>query len=383
MTKRVKNIIINCSNLQGGGGLQVGIAFLTDLLDNNDLREELTSFGNISLLMSSAMHKSMIGYMDKLNDIFNAVVIINTNGLKGILQSFKISKYKPDIIFTVFGPNYALNKCIKITGFAQPWIIYPSTDAYSKIKSIFLKIRTHIKFELQWLFFKKDDHLIVELPHVKNALINTRGFMSDEISIAENSINPNIKKTYNANSKNKDIYKSKIDFGIVSRLYPHKNIDYSIKVTQNLIEKHNINAMLHLTLNEHEANILNIDKYNFIKNHGVIEISDIPRFYSSIDYVIFPSLLECFSATPLEALFFGKVIFCSNKSFIRDCIQDNAIYFDPMDVNDGVIKINNFLKENNKLDIDRRIKAGKKFLIDLPTSKDRSKKYLKIIKRKL
>ena len=169
----------------------------------------------------------------------------------------------------------------------------------------------------------------------------------------------------------------------MTRLYPHKNIDYSIQVIQNLIEKHHINAVLHLTLNDQEADILNIHKYSFIKNHGSIQISDIARFYSNIDYVIFSSLLECFSATPLEALYFGKVIFCSDKPFIRDCIQDNAVYFDPMDVNDGALKINSFLKESNQLDINKRIKAGKQFLKNLPTSADRSNKYLKIIQKKI
>jgi glycosyltransferase involved in cell wall biosynthesis len=48
-----------------------------------------------------------------------------------------------------------------------------------------------------------------------------------------------------------------------------------------------------------------------------------------MDAVIFPSMLECFSATPLEAMIMRKPLFASNMTFNHNICLDYAFYFDP------------------------------------------------------
>jgi hypothetical protein len=49
-----------------------------------------------------------------------------------------------------------------------------------------------------------------------------------------------------------------------------------------------------------------------------------------MDAIIFPSLLECFSATPLEAMVMRRPLFVSDRPFNRDICGAFAYYIDPL-----------------------------------------------------
>ena len=65
-----------------------------------------------------------------------------------------------------------------------------------------------------------------------------------------------------------------------------------------------------------------------------------------MDAIIFPSLLECFSATPLEAMAMEKPFFASDREFIRDVCSDYALYFDPEDPISAANVINDYLENS-------------------------------------
>ena len=53
---------------------------------------------------------------------------------------------------------------------------------------------------------------------------------------------------------------------------------------------------------------------------GELSINQCPDFYNNMDMIFFPSNLECFSATPLEALYMKKSIVCSDLPFNKNII---------------------------------------------------------------
>jgi len=378
MIEKNKKLVINCSNLHGGGGLQVAVAFITDLISNEELTSHMRDEVQFILIMSLAVESELKEDLIKIYCFFDIVEVLDAKGILAVFYSLKIARFKPNLIFTIFGPNYFVSKSRKVTGFAQPWIIYPSLKVYRKIKGLTSKFITYIKYELQWLYFKHDDFLIVELPHVKSALMNTRGFDSSKIAVVENSLNPAIPQNNNEiiRFKNKN---GCIDFGLVSRGYPHKNIEFAIALIAGLREKYNLNLRLHLTLSKDESTSLNADECHFIVNHGPIAVKELGFFYEKIDAVILPSLLECFSATPLEALYYRKILFCSDLPFMKDCVASHAVYFDPYNLEGSVSQIGEFLDELSREDFITMTTKGFEFFNTLPSSYVRSRKYLDII----
>ncbi|MBT3583408.1 MAG: hypothetical protein HN509_00765, partial [Halobacteriovoraceae bacterium] len=100
--------------------------------------------------------------------------------------------------------------------------------------------------------------------------------------------------------------KSDLTLGIVSRDYPHKNLKVLPDVAVALRQIYGINVRFLVTLTDDEWSMRDLRFYKYIDNVGSINIAQCPSFYKLLDGVIFPSLLECFSATPIESMIMKK-----------------------------------------------------------------------------
>ena len=102
-----------------------------------------------------------------------------------------------------------------------------------------------------------------------------------------------------------------------------------------------------------------------------------PSFYEQIDGVVFPSLLECFSATPLEAMVMNKPLFASDRGFVRDVCGSHAMYFNPLDANNIADHIASYFKSN--LDRTAQLQQARNHALNFSSAKSRAEKYLHII----
>jgi glycosyltransferase involved in cell wall biosynthesis len=65
----------------------------------------------------------------------------------------------------------------------------------------------------------------------------------------------------------------------------------------------------------------------------------LPDVYAGASAYVFPSLLESFGLTPLEAMASGVPVACSNASVMPEICGDAPVYFDPDDPGDIAAKI--------------------------------------------
>jgi glycosyltransferase involved in cell wall biosynthesis len=121
------------------------------------------------------------------------------------------------------------------------------------------------------------------------------------------------------------------------------------------------------------------EQLSSVCNIGIINLQQCPFFYSQIDCVLLPSLLECFSITPYEAMLMKKVVFLSDREFFKSVCQDNAIYFDPNSVDSAIktlvewnFKREKYLKYNH-------LETAFKFVINKSHSKSKSISYFNLI----
>ena len=358
-----KDILINASNLHTGGGVQVAVSFIYELC-----RLKKDSY---SIICSTVVYENLKNL--NLDDYFlKKIIVIDIFGFKKN-KFFNTSVKYHHTCFTIFGPFYHNIQCkVHICGFAQPWIAYPNNDAY-KLLSLPKKIITKLKYKIQKLYFKKYDLLIVEQQHVKNALINI-GFDKSIIRVVPNTIS----SLYENQSLWKKIKlpnftESHPILGFIGRPYLHKNIKILKDVNIYLQIKYNLTCNFLFTFTKNEMDNLKFTNIPNFYSIGSIQVSECPSFYECIDFLIFPSLLECFSASPLEAKKMGTTIIASNYSFIREVCEDNAFYFDAMSytsIGDKIFEvISNFKVNNNK----HHSKPN------AYTAEDRAKAYINII----
>lgn len=364
-------VLINSSNLHNGGGVQVAISFIYELSLMKD-----KDFSYIHIITSKEVDTGLKN-LNTQTKVFGHYEVLDTYGLQALKSPLNRIIKNYDLVFTVFGPNYLRIKAKKdIVGFAQPWIINFDNPISKKLSSL-NKLKLWSKFNLQWLFFLRSNHYVVELEHVKEKLHVQKKISNKKISVVYNTVS----SLYKDSSKWRPIVVNKsenqLSLGIVTRDYPHKNLDVLPKVAQSLKLNHNLSVHFYTTLNDEEWS----KRSSLFKKHvstvGLLSPEECPSFYQQIDGVIFPSLLECFSATPLEAMVMEKPLFASDRGFIRDVCHNYAIYIDPLDADDIALKIANyFLSDSINTN---QLKEAKEHAFNFSSAKSRAANYLEII----
>ncbi|PRD68390.1 glycosyl transferase family 1 [Malikia spinosa] len=366
-------ILINASNLHTGGGVQVATSFIHEISQLGSCDLNLTIFA--STAVTNNLKKINSPSLQSLK-----ITTIDTFGISGFFSKLNSELVNYKIIFTIFGPNYLRSKKqIQIVGFAQPWIIDKSAYQIFSIKD---KFNWMIKYAIQALFFKNADKLVVELEHVKHGLIKAKIADEKSIEVVRNCISS---LYLNANSwepiENR-INKNNFTVGYVGRDYPHKNTNILPFIKEILKNKYALDVDFCVTLTNNEWLNKTSDFKKNIINIGELSVSQCPSFYQAVDAVIFPSLLECFSATPLEAMVMRKPLFASDRGFVRDVCKDFAFYFDPLNPESAADVIATYIKKRIRNDTDRLEKA-RAHVLQFSNARGRAERYLDIIRNTL
>lgn len=361
-------ILINAANLHSGGGVQVASSFINELPSiSNDIVKK------IDIIVSSEVDKN-INQSTKI--FFKNYNIYNIFGIKSYKENLGLfDNY--DLVFTIFGPCYLPVKGISLVGFAQPWIIYPNNECYNILSPV-NKLKSKIKFYLQKHFFKKSDFCIVELEHVKQGLIKHNIFKDENIRVVYNTVS-NLYFSPKEWSDIKIKISEKFKIGLITRDYWHKNTSILPKIKEILKNNYHKDVDFYVTFNDLEWSKKSCDFQENIINVGPLKVNECPDFYQHMDAIIFPSLLECFSATPLETLIMKKPLFASNRSFIKDICLDYAFYFEPNDPYSAALVINDFIENKDDTELDKKLSAAKNYAESFSNARERAVKYTEII----
>lgn len=373
----MKKIVINATNLHSGGGVQVAISFIYELaIQAHKIDSQL--FDSLTVAVSTEVSIGL-GRLGVTGNEFSTYLVANSNGVKAIFSELNATFKDYDLIFTIFGPNYLRVKPgIDIVGFAQPWMLN-FDNPISRDMPFISRNLLKLKFFVQWLFFLRSDHLVVELNHVKNSLVKKNGYDVNKISVVHNTVS----SLYLESSKWTPVAVTKVaeefSLGIVTRDYPHKNLKILPLVARLLETKHKMKFHFYTTLNDEEWATKDEDFKKYVSTVGSLTPDQCPSFYQQVDGVIFPSLLECFSATPLEAMVMTKPLFSSDRGFVRDVCGDYSLYFDPEDAADIAEKIANYFKSN--IDYSERLTEARNHALNFSSARGRAEKYLEIIQQ--
>jgi glycosyltransferase involved in cell wall biosynthesis len=318
MDSKNSKLTINASNLHHGGGVQVAVSFLWELLsiDASHFDVVVSTVVDTELKQLGANAAKFGSY--QVHDSFGIKAMFDYK-LRRLLNS-------SDVVFTVFGPLYCFLPNTKVVvGFAQPWIIYPENEIF-KASNIYTRLKIRIKFFIQKLFYFNSDLLVVEHGHVKKGLEKlSRDLNVEVVHNCVSSVFGGPKSV--SQFKNVD---DVIKLGYLSRDYPHKNLDIIPSMLRSLKEGYGLTAKFYVTLTYDEWSSKSLTFRENVINVGSLAVEGCPAFYASLDGVVCPSLLECFSATPLEAMLMKRPVFVSDRHFFRDACGDCALYFDPL-----------------------------------------------------
>ncbi len=363
-------ILINASNLHVGGGVQVAASFIDEVFSQARISSDIYICASQSVKQNSLCSESIHSGSESFREV-------DVKGFDIFDRSFYSYLDHFDSVFTVFGPLYSFKRKFKsIVGFAQPWIIYPDNECYAMLP-FFQRHKTRLKFWLQSYFFKRADVLVVELEHVKKELIRVLDIPADRIHVVHNCLS----SVYLNNSiwqpVGFSVEEGFLRLGFLGRNYLHKNTAIFPGIVNALERLHGIKARFYVTFNEQEWACCSPEFRSVCINVGSLTVAQCPHFYQELDAVVFPSLLECFSATPLEAMAMKRPLFASDRPFNRDVCGSHAYYFDPLSpvsAADAIAKV--FGGAGPKLS---DLAAAREYAINFSSPKERAEKYLTLL----
>jgi len=365
-------IIINASNLKGGGALQVAITFMEGL---KEFKKNKYYVFLPPVLFESIDFEKFANNINFYN--VNNPPVISFLGL-GLRELINLEKnIQPDCVFSFFGPTYWKPKSWHIMGFANGLYLYGDLPYIKKLAFLDKIVFTLKKSYHRILLKNNADFYVVQTEDMKKRLASFLNISKNIIDVNYGSYHPIFARKIIDLSllpvKNDDEFW----FVTISSYYPHKNLDIINKVLDILALKDiNIKVKFILTLPD------NIFKEKFNRNDntlinvGPVELNECPYLYDKSDALFLPTLVESFTASYPEAMIMKKPILTSNYQFSRLVCDESALYFDPYDPNDIVDKIIRIISNKNLQE--RLVKNGILRVHEMPSFLDMTKKYLDI-----
>ena len=351
-----KNIFfINAATLRVGGGKSVAVNFLKVLGQNfkddsfvavvpDDKLFKNLNYQNLKLHFVPSKYHSPVNRI--LLDYWILKILKNTNATK---------------VFNMGNIALPTKKYKQITLFHFPYAIYPESKVWKQMnfKNFWISKLMVFLFKNR---LKYSDFLFAQTNTAKKRLVKLYNLDAKKIFIAPNAVSvDNLQKeiVYDENiysvTEDSDAYKCLC----LSVYYPHKNIEIIIEVAE-LIKKQNQRIKIYITLEKEEnpkaKHILDLIKTRELEdtiiNLGRVPMEKIGYLYSRIDALLLPTILESFSGTYIESMFFRKKIITSDMDFAHEVCNHNSWFFDPDNPSDILEKIMESMNFSNKSDED-------------------------------
>lgn len=335
-------VFINAATLRTGGGKSVAVNFLKALGNNHKNKSFVAVVPGAGDFKKINYNNIQLHFVPK--HFHNPAFRIPLD--YWIIKKLKESGAKK--VFNMGNVALPVKNYKQITLFHFPYAIYPG----SEIWKILNKKDYLINRLMVWLFksrIKYSDYFLAQTQTAKKRLVKYYGLSEEKIFIAPNAVSVD---NYDKNIVEDDFIKtmtadkSTYKCLCLSVYYPHKNIEILVDVAE-LIKKRNENIQIFLTISEKDSpnvkKILNQIKSKGLEkilvNLGRVPMQNIAYLYSRIDALLLPTILESFTGTYVEAMFFKKKILTSDMDFAREICKNNTWFFDPFDPQDILDKI--------------------------------------------
>jgi len=346
-------VIINCITVKknSGGAFQIAQNFIKSTVDNVDfdwyywLSDDLRSFGEDIL---KGTDQSKIQYFPTQPNFFGTYWDVKK----------KISKLeeslKADLIYTIASPSYFSYRTKEIMRYANAWHVNLNKFAYETL-SFRGKLRYFFFTIIQKAMLKKGKYFITQTFSSKSGILKVVKCSENNIEVIPNTL-PNIYMNKEAlaaggrKSRNADL-----NILYIAVPHPHKNIKIIPTILRKLRARNpGKRIFFHVTipkgafLDKFKQKCNNLGVSDYVINHGYCTQEKLIELYRNADLYFFPSLLETFSLSILESIFFKVPMVASDLNFNRDIAKESIVYFSPENLEDAVEQLDLLINNESR-----------------------------------
>lgn len=227
------------------------------------------------------------------------------------------------------------------------------------------------KYLMEWEKFVLNACDIITVPsHTIAEYLKIQGIKTDKIKVISNGIDTNLFKE-DVGIRKLQSEKNERCIGYCGRIGYEKKIDDLI----NLAKKFSGEILIVGDGPAKKHYEKHTNKYNNIKFLGKIRHDELPKFYSKIDFLIFPSVVETQGLVALEAMACGTPVIGANALALKETIIDGktGLLYEPGNVDELFVRLENAY-ENREILAKNCVEEARKHSIE-NTIKDLRKIY--------
>ena len=333
-------ILVNAANLTGGGGIQKAVEFVRSSMDRNG-----------GHTFAYALSRAVTENLRDLSDVRSLDLAtfeaspsrpLSGWGTRASLAALE-RRFRPDVVYSVFGPVYVRFRAPHLMGFAIPWVTHPNEYAWRTLRNPLKRAQYWALCRNAAWWARFADHWVLETRTAADGLSRVLAVDRRRFHVVPNTHGEPYSRARREGVRPdpRMAKRSPGDFDLLvfSRWYPHKNLELIPAVAAEL-GKHDPARRYRFfltfeTTSRHWKRIhdeaVRLGVGESVVNLGPIPVRDGPGLYASSDAVFLPTLLETFTATYPEAMCSERPIVTTDMPFAREICGDAALYFGPND----------------------------------------------------
>lgn len=289
---------------------------------------------------------------------------------------------KPDVVYSITAPSYFTFEATEVMRFTNPLVTHP--NKYSKSTQTWIeRIRTWLYCKNQVRLMKKAHFFITQTETTKQGILRITGLPENHVCVVNNVLPSVFKQMDNTPIVEDDF----INIACVGNPVPHKNFDILPDVLIELKRLGIENVCFHTTIpfdhplnNKLKKHLNELGMMKNWKNYGRISQKELGAMYQRCQLCYLPTLLEVFSASTVEAMYFNLPIVATNFSFNTEVLADSSLYYEPKNAKAAAQQLAKLIadkalqeemKEKMKIqlakygDYDKHFNAIKAFLLEV------------------
>lgn len=366
-------ILVNCSNLKAGGGLQVAdsicgqlsihkrhhfVVVLSHYLEQT--KERIEGYENVET------------YIYDIPNSLKSIVMGRDTFLDGLVEEKDV-----EAVMTVFGPSRWRPRVPHLSGFALPQLVIPESPYFQRMGKI-ERMRWWLWCRIRkWSLKRSADVFWTENEYITKRL--ARLLNTERVFTVSNFYN----QVFDQPEKWKRTIKLPQFDGVtclsVSSLSSHKNFGIIPEVIRKMRVLHpDFKVRFVLTFSEERMHF-DDDERDSIVYVGRTDVSECPYLYEQCDIMFMPTLLECFTATYPEAMRMERPIVTTDLEFARGLCGEAACYYSAVDAESAAEAI--YRVAMDEAYRKRMVANGKEQLKKYDNYEDRADKLVRILEK--
>lgn len=316
-------VLVAAGNLRAGGAVQVGASVLDELARMRDDPGSVERFPWLTTLQAEASEAVWRNVSGTTRDA--GFVTVGDRTWRSVRTWSESADF--DVSLTLFGPEYGRARARRrIVGFADVLELDPTPVPWWRLRE---RVRRTVHSAVWARQLRSVDRIVTETPTAARVL-EARG--------ADVRVVPN---AYHAVFDRPDDWKplpwvprgpspDTVMLAYPARGYAHKNHEFLGALATEIEALGGPPVRFVVTLSDAHWERSSERLRSVCLNVGELEVAQMPSLYAACDGLVFPSLREVFSVTPLEAMRVGVPVLASDRAFVRD-LGPGPILFDPQD----------------------------------------------------